>query len=374
MDWIETEHDNIRRALEWSLSDGDIEWALRLAGTAFWFWWMRNYWREGLRWLKATLAQVPEGQQTAARAKALDAAATLGFQLHSTDPKDEWYEEALAIWRELGDQWWTSLTLLHMGWCRIYMNDPASARPLIQESVMLARQANDEWILGYALRGLGAAMKRFDVVAARPIIDEALLHLEVAGERQAWAEGLKSRARIAWAQGNFVELASLSRQSLELFQELGDRVDQAEDLAHLARAMLGQGELKQAAEICGKAVLLAKETGYHFPIGTALMLLACIANLESQPLHSAILLAASESLLNSLGTTIKMWPWEYADYERCMASVRTQLGENEFSKAIAEGQAMTLDQAINYALENIKPDKDLKSNKFPADWEAFGNG
>ena len=56
-----------------------------------------------------------------------------------------------------------------------------------------------------------------------------------------------------------------------------------------------------------------------------------------------------------------------------MASVKTQLGENEFSKATAEGQAMTLDQAINYALENIKLEKDPKSKKFPADWAAFSD-
>ncbi len=180
------------------------------------------------------------------------------------------------------------------------------------------------------------------------------MHLEAAGEPAGLAEVLKSLATVAWGQGNYVELASLSQQSLELYQELGDKEDVAEGLTLVARAMLGQEELEQAAGFCAKCMSLAKEIGFHSPIGEALIISACIADLEGQSRRSAILLAAGESLLNSMGTTIKIWPWCYADYERCMVSVQMQLGENEFSKATAEGQAMTLEQAITYALENVK--------------------
>jgi len=38
-------------------------------------------------------------------------------------------------------------------------------------------------------------------------------------------------------------------------------------------------------------------------------------------------------------------------YERTAAAVRSQLGESAFEEAWAEGQAMTFEQAVAYALE-----------------------
>ncbi len=171
LDRFEAEQDNIRMALEWSLSEGDCELGMNLAGAAFSFWRRRSYWKEGMNWLKAILARAPEGQRTAGRGKALVAAAQFGMDMYLMDPVEEWLDEALGIFRDLGDKWWTSYTLLCWGWRRLYVNEATSARVLFEESVASARQTNDEWIdewiLGSSLRGLGAATERFDYAAAR---------------------------------------------------------------------------------------------------------------------------------------------------------------------------------------------------------------
>jgi tetratricopeptide (TPR) repeat protein len=348
---IETEHDNIRSALEWSLSGGDTQYGLRLASAVFWFWKPRSYWREGLKWLKDTIAGVPEGQQTPTRARALVVAGNMAMEMYTTDVVDKWYEEALKILRNLGDNWWASYTLLMMGWHRILVNEAISAKSLFEESLAFARQAQEAWILGYALRGLGAVMERFDYAAARPILEESLLYTQATGDRWALADVLKQLGTIAWAQGDFVRLASLSERSLEIFQEMGDMEFRAESFALLARAMLGQGEFKRAAEFCRESLMLAKKVGYDVQIGEAMVMQACIAEAKYQPRRSAILLAAGESFLNSLGTTIALWPWAHEDYDRCMASVQAQLGKTDFGKAVAEGRAMTLERAVKYALD-----------------------
>ena len=60
--WIERlqiEHDNLRAALEWTLSHptgAADESALRLAGALGRFWWMAGYFGEGSRWLTRALA------------------------------------------------------------------------------------------------------------------------------------------------------------------------------------------------------------------------------------------------------------------------------------------------------------------------------
>jgi hypothetical protein len=48
---------------------------------------------------------------------------------------------------------------------------------------------------------------------------------------------------------------------------------------------------------------------------------------------------------------VPIWPDERRDYERIVATARAQLGEEAFAMAWAAGRAMSLDQAIAYALE-----------------------
>ena len=47
---------------------------------------------------------------------------------------------------------------------------------------------------------------------------------------------------------------------------------------------------------------------------------------------------------------------EQADQERVLSEVRAQLGEAAFAAAWEEGQAMTLEQAVEYALEGLAAD------------------
>jgi hypothetical protein len=47
---------------------------------------------------------------------------------------------------------------------------------------------------------------------------------------------------------------------------------------------------------------------------------------------------------------------ERPDYERNLASLRTQLDESTFEAAWAEGAALTLDQAVELAMGDNKDD------------------
>jgi hypothetical protein len=71
---------------------------------------------------------------------------------------------------------------------------------------------------------------------------------------------------------------------------------------------------------------------------------------EGQTHRAAQLLAAAE-LLVEIG---HLHPIDRDDYERDKAQARTQLGEEAFTAAWAEGQAMSLEQAIALALEEVE--------------------
>ena len=50
------------------------------------------------------------------------------------------------------------------------------------------------------------------------------------------------------------------------------------------------------------------------------------------------------------------------DYDCHVAALRSSLGETAFAKAWAEGRAMTLDQAIAYALESTASTENVSSD------------
>ena len=77
---LETEHENLRAALRWSVGRGETESALRLGASLRRFWQLRGYFSEGLRWLEGALSWT-SGASAAVRAKALEAAAYLARDL-----------------------------------------------------------------------------------------------------------------------------------------------------------------------------------------------------------------------------------------------------------------------------------------------------
>jgi hypothetical protein len=76
--------------------------------------------------------------------------------------------------------------------------------------------------------------------------------------------------------------------------------------------------------------------------------LAGVAGGAWQPARAAQLLGAAESIRKSTGASLT--PVDRTVFDRYAATIRAQLNEAHFSAAWAEGEAMTLEQAIAYAL------------------------
>ncbi|HSH81837.1 MAG TPA: adenylate/guanylate cyclase domain-containing protein, partial [Herpetosiphonaceae bacterium] len=73
---LETEHDNLRAALQWTLDQREAELGLRLVGALTLFWRYRGHWSEGHAWLERLLA-VGDAAAPAVRARALAGAGNI---------------------------------------------------------------------------------------------------------------------------------------------------------------------------------------------------------------------------------------------------------------------------------------------------------
>jgi predicted ATPase/class 3 adenylate cyclase len=99
LEWLErleAEQDNIRVAFSWALERKEVEVALRMGGSLSWFWWVRDYYSEGRRWLEEALAMDVRGSPEV-RAMALAGAGGLAWQQGELDRAQEACEEGLEL-------------------------------------------------------------------------------------------------------------------------------------------------------------------------------------------------------------------------------------------------------------------------------------
>ena len=94
------------------------------------FWFVRGYWSEGRGWLEEALAGNAAAQPEA-RAKALRVLASLVVEQGDFGQAETSAEEALALYRGLGNQKGVADSLCELGWASLYWGDYERAEALL---------------------------------------------------------------------------------------------------------------------------------------------------------------------------------------------------------------------------------------------------
>ena len=367
LDRLETEHDNLRTALAWSLESDYSESALRLSGALFYFWLLRGYVSEGQKWLDDALALAARRQpggaaaetrpDMAQRAKVLvgDAYMRLALLSDLTGARQR-LEESMGLWRELGDKWWIAVALAFFGLMTGITGDVQTSFARVEEGVSLARQEEDPWPLANCLIRLGERLKATDLTAARQILEEAVAVARSTGDRSLLSEALNELVPVYYAEGNLITAASLEEEALAEARAI--RSFQGSFLALLQMVLISclKNDPK-AKEYCLELWALVRDMGSALGIGLGLMAFGVAESCGGDPGRGVRLFAAAQSLLvqrgigffSSLGDdpTLKV-------IMQPIAKAQAQLGPEVFQAAWAEGQQMTMEQAIALATENEK--------------------
>jgi predicted ATPase/transcriptional regulator with XRE-family HTH domain len=389
LDRLELEHDNLRAALGWARDREATELELRLAGALWRFWSMRDYFGEGRRRLEGALAAGgPVAPGT--RAKALNAAGDLAAEQGDLGREVVLQEEALAIWRDLGDRpgiavslnrlaWAASLqgdfgravalreeclalqraledssdiadSLSHLGWVTALRGDFERAVALDEEAMAIWRGLGNRTGIAYALNGLGrAAGWQGDFARATALDEEAMAICRELGDRTGIAGTLTHLGWVAGRQGDLTHAAALLEESLILQRELGDRRGIARSLSHLGPVVGRQGGHGRAPALLTESLRICRDIGARDLAAEGLEGMAYVVLARGQPGRAALLGGSAESLRTALGMPLP--PALRADRAQLMQTIRAAVGEATFAAAWAEGQAMTLDEAIAPALK-----------------------
>jgi len=265
---LEREQGNLRAALKWLIEQQEGKLALRLGGALWWFWNIRGYWSEGWHWLEAALALPQAQERTAGRAKALVGAAECANRLGNprVHPLNE---ESVTIYRELGDMRGLAESLGGLAWALLTQNDSAAACTLLEESLALAREVGDPWILANALHEFGSFKGQWqgDFKSARPFLEESLALYRVLKDHHELFYTLLRLIEVRWSEGNFLQAEALAREGLALARELDNEPDITRALFWLGVAKSFQGDVEQALVLFKEGLILARERDDKGPIG-----------------------------------------------------------------------------------------------------------
>jgi predicted ATPase/class 3 adenylate cyclase/Tfp pilus assembly protein PilF len=343
---LETEHDNIRAALEWSSNDPEI--GLRLAGALWFFWYLRGYVSEGREWLKQFLAKTAHAP-TPLRAKALYGASMLARAQDDYAQATALLEESLALYRALRDKRGVASVLGNLGVIAFARGDYARATKLHEESLEHFRELGDRIGMASALSELGnVAMYQGDLARAERLLEESLALSRAAQDDQGIALALRRLGATLLQKGERALAKALLQESLELYRELGAVSGLASVLNSLGMVALSEGDAQRASALLRESLVKYRDVGDRWHIALCLDRLARVAAAQGEWARAARLLGAEEALREAIGAPLP--PSEREGREQVLKLAHKHLGEESFAAAWADGYAMKLDHAIACAL------------------------
>jgi non-specific serine/threonine protein kinase len=202
----------------------------------------------------------------------------------------------------------------------IWQTDYQGARPLFDECIDVAQELGNKWIYGFALLRLGImARHQGDDKRVTELHTQALGVIRAIGNKFATGNALHKYGRnVALPQHRYDEAIALFKEGLMLAREARSRWGSEECLEGLALAAAATGHYGHAARLFGAAEAQRETVGHRFE------------------------------------------PVDQASHDQGVAPTRAALEDTAFAAAWGEGRAMTMEQAIEYALEWVEPEKPAK--------------
>jgi tetratricopeptide (TPR) repeat protein len=228
------------------------------------------------------------------------------------------------------------------------MRDFISARASAQEAIELGWEVGNTSNVAGSTDTLGLiAFHEGDFSAAQSFLEESLRLMRQVKDKPGIAIELDLLGGIAYTQGHYEEAKARVAESQLLWQDMGSKPDVAWTHYFLGYVALRQGYLPQAETLLIDSLILRQELGARQNIARCLAGLAELAGAAGKPKRAARLFGATHALLQSLDTQLETAEQDryeriptatQTDFERHVATLRAELGDQTFETAWAEAR------------------------------------
>jgi predicted ATPase/class 3 adenylate cyclase len=325
LDRLDRDHDDIRAVLDRAVAEPDPPVAIGLAFSMWRFWQKRGHLAEARRRLEAMAAAPWSRDDPRLRAKLMEALGGTCWWQGQIGPMAVRYDEALELWLAIGDE---------AEIANAYYN--ASFRYAVPEKAGL---------VGYDADPDGIGVDYIE--RARDLFHEL-------GDQRGEANAM-------WALGNYRYFRRFPgngvaefRQALEMFRSTGDATMEAWGRHMLGTALLRGGEVAEARANIVEAARHFQAAGDAAGLALSLDDLSAVAVAEGDLPRAARLRGAARSLTAETGAELAGFVEDTFE-TGARPGVRSVMSEEDVARYGAEGAAMTLDEAVAYALGTGDP-------------------
>jgi len=305
MEAVAQDYPNVRQALQWLRAAEPATFASTVAHLRR-FWNISGQLDEGARWLELAIAAADSPE---VRSNALGGLISVVFQQGDVERARQLCKERLEFCRELGDTPGVIRCIGMLGNIAAQERDFTAADELFAEATTLARSSGDEW---------------------------------------AVATGLVNQMAVATESGDWPRAKTLADETLAKARDVGDDEGIAVALWTLGFFELREGRPEDAHRWLAESLRLCASLHATRRVADCLLALAAAAGENEDGIRAARLLAKAETLREETGIA-----WEGVDiglHANVTRAVTDQLTGAEAAVARAEGEAMSLEAAIEYAL------------------------
>jgi predicted ATPase/DNA-binding SARP family transcriptional activator len=299
--------DNLRAAIEWS-AERDPLLSLRIIGKLNSFWYSAGLWTEGRERAAAAVAHPATAAPTSERGEGLFTDGALAAHQGHPDIAIPRLEECLTIARAIGDG-------------------------------QLEAYGNCYLALAYGQRGDARAVEpaRFALEWARR-----------SGDRYAQRLSLLILGVYYWQAREVEQARSAMDDAVRVAREFAQPRELGVALSCLARVDIDMGEIGTGVALARESLLAFAEDPQFVFVARSLELLGGLACRGSGVLDGVVLFGAAASVREFIGSRPYLADSTWLDTH--LQRARTVLSEEEFERAWQRGRAMSVEQAIAFAL------------------------
>jgi len=308
LDLAESEQDNFREALAWSVEEAQdrnrsTDVGLRLCAALSWLWSTRGYATEGLRWYEQTIEQA----------------------------RDEPSKQLATC-------------LVGMAVLLLSQGNSERARALATDGLTMAQSLDDEETVAFALSVLGTAEQQSGRGGdARRHLEEAVELYRRGAPSGRMGRALGNLAGIVEMSGDYARAEELMKESLALFEAMGDSHEatiQAQNLANLLVTSGRTDEAQQLAVSLVATVVALRNPNLTMAFSNTFM---NILIQRGEPVPAAHLFGAEQAMRQRLELPN---PYEQEELEEAWAAVEKLMPVDEWEQERLIGQRESLEDLL----------------------------
>ena len=355
-----SDYDNIRSALSWAV-ESNLEKAMVLLTSAstIWPWILQGKITDANEWCKRILSRLnslPHDEVnkiknvSELKARLLNRYAQVLMNMGNHQASRVAVEESIKLAQEINSQELLAEALATFGHCALYGGQPEAALEAAEESIKICEREGYTKLLFWAF--------------------DAMIHIHTMMDRKSEAaryhkKGMDLLKKVGVPVDPISTVVGLTEDpfrdndlegalkymdnAITIMTERNDNYGLTFMQSNFAHTLREHGEFEKALIYYRRTIRLWQDWGHRAAIAHQLECFGFIAQVLEDIPRAARLFGAAEAIrksINSLRT-----PSEQKEFEEAKSNLQSQMDESDFKKNWNEGCSISMEQAIEFALD-----------------------